>query len=127
MKVVPKVWYLVGIDLLEAPTTSQSGNRYLLTQTDYFTKYVEAVALSDKNADSVARGLYSTYCRHGAPVHIISDQGREFVNQVIVHCLVTVYCSIKNCILKPLVAFCLVAKSTSVFEWCLTVREGKAN
>ena len=27
--VVPKVWYLVGIDLVEAPTTSQNGNRSL--------------------------------------------------------------------------------------------------
>lgn len=83
VKVVPKVWYLVGSDLLEAPTTSQDGNRYLLTQTDYFTKYVEATPLPHKSADEVAKGLYSTYCRHGAPVHIISDQGREFVNQVI--------------------------------------------
>ena len=83
VKVVPKVWYLVGIDLIEAPTTSQDGNRFLLTQTDYFTKYVEATPVPDKSADKVAKGLYSTYYRHGAPVHIISDQGREFVNQVI--------------------------------------------
>ena len=81
-KVVPKPWYLVGIDRIEAPTTSTKWNKYLLTQTDYFTKYVEAVPLPDKSAYSVAKGLYSTFCRHGAPVHVISDQGREFVNQV---------------------------------------------
>ena len=52
MKVVPKPWYLVGIDLIEAPTTSKKGNKYLLTQTDYFTKYVEAVPLPDKSAYS---------------------------------------------------------------------------
>ena len=33
VKVVPKVWYLVGIDLIEAPTTSQNGNRFLLSRT----------------------------------------------------------------------------------------------
>ena len=82
MKVVPKPWYLIGIDLIEAPTTSNKGNKYLLTQTDYFTKYVEAVPLLDKSAASVAKALFSTFCRHGAPVHVISDQGREFVNQV---------------------------------------------
>ena len=43
---------------------------------------MEAVPLPDKSADSVAKALYSTFCRHGAPVHVISDQGREFVNQV---------------------------------------------
>ena len=32
VKVVPKVWYLVGIDLMEAPTTSQNGNRFLLSR-----------------------------------------------------------------------------------------------
>lgn len=83
---------MVGIDLIDAPRTSQSGNKYLLTQTDYFTKYVEAIPLPDKSADSVAKGLYSTYCRHGAPVHIISDQGREFVNQVLGVPLTSVTC-----------------------------------
>ena len=29
VKVVPKVWYSVGIDLIEAPTTSQNGNRLI--------------------------------------------------------------------------------------------------
>ena len=33
VKVVPKVWYLDGIDLIEAPTTSQNGNRILLSRT----------------------------------------------------------------------------------------------
>ena len=79
---VAKVWYLVGIDLIDASKTSAKGNRYLLTQTDYFSKYVEAIPLPDKSALSVAKGLYKTYCRHGAPAQIISDQGREFVNQV---------------------------------------------
>ena len=32
VKVVPKVWYLVGIDLIEAPTTSQNGNCFLLSR-----------------------------------------------------------------------------------------------
>ena len=58
------------------------GNRYLLTQIDYFSKYVKAIPLPDKSAFSVAKGLYKTYCRHGATAHIISDQGRDFVNQV---------------------------------------------
>lgn len=50
--------------------------------TDYFTKYVEACPLPTKTADCVAKSLYQTFCRHGAPAHIVTDQGREFVNQV---------------------------------------------
>lgn len=82
VKVVDKVWYLVGIDLIDAHKESKNGNRYILTQTDYFTKYVEAVAIPRKSAEAVAKGLYLTYCRHGAPAHVISDQGGEFVNKV---------------------------------------------
>jgi len=76
------VSYLVGIDPIDAGKMSGKGNRYLLTTTDYFSKYVEAIPLPDKSALSVTKGLYKSYCRHGAPVHIISDQGRDFVNQV---------------------------------------------
>lgn len=74
--------YLLGIDLIDAGKTSGKGNRYLLTMTDYVSKYVEAIPLPDKSALSVAKGLYKAYCRHVAPAHIISDQGRDFVNQV---------------------------------------------
>ena len=80
VKVVSKVWYLVGIDLTDAGKVSAKGNRYLLTMTEYFSKYVEAIPLPNKSTVSIAKGLYKTYCRHGAPAHIIADQGREFVN-----------------------------------------------
>ena len=86
IKVTAKVWYLVGIDLLDAHKVTASGNRYIITQTDYFSKYVEAMPLPEKTAGSVAKALFQTFCRHGAPVHIISDQGREFVNQVSLSC-----------------------------------------
>ena len=48
----------------------------------FVSKWVEAFALPDKSADSVARGIYAAYCRHDAPNDIITDQGREFVNKV---------------------------------------------
>ena len=50
--------------------------------TDYFTKYVEACPLPTKTADCVDKSLFHTFCLHGAPAHIVTDQGREFVNQV---------------------------------------------
>ena len=73
VKIVPRIWYLVGIELIDAHTTSNYGNRYLLTQTDYFTKYIKGIPIPDKTAISVAKCLFSTYCRHGDPVHIISS------------------------------------------------------
>ena len=49
---------------------------------DYFTKYVEARALKDKSADSVARFIFEdVVCRYSCTVDVqINDQGREFVN-----------------------------------------------
>ena len=77
-----KVWYLVGMDLIGPFKATAQGHQYVLTMTDYFTKFVEAVPIEDKSVISVARGIYKVYCRQGAPVHIITDQGKEFVNQV---------------------------------------------
>ena len=80
--VVPKVWYLVGMDLIGPFTPSHEGFKFVLTVTDYFSKYVEAVPIVDKSAISVVSAIYKVYCRQGSPGHIITDQGKEFVNQV---------------------------------------------
>ena len=45
IKVVSKVGYLVGMDLADAHRVASADNRYILTTTDYFTKYVEAVLI----------------------------------------------------------------------------------
>ena len=78
-----EVWSLVGIDLMVPLTMTCQGNQYILTMTRYFSKWVEAFPISDKTAVTVARALYTDYCRHGAPNDIITDQGRKFVNQAV--------------------------------------------
>ena len=100
--------YIVGIDLIDAGNVSAKGNRYLLTMTDYFSKYVEAIPLPDNSAVSVSKGLYKAYCRHRAPAHIISDQGREFVNQLGQRCIQR----------KPLKDICVVACITLLHCHC---------
>lgn len=49
---------------------------------DYFTKWPEARAIPQKTAKCVADFVYWTITRNGCPQIQISDQGREFVNQV---------------------------------------------
>ena len=63
------------------PETAQ-GNKYIVTVTDYFSKWPEAAPLPDKTSTGVADFLFSVFCRHGWPETIISDQGREFINVV---------------------------------------------
>ena len=62
--------------------TTEKSNKYVLTFTDYFTKFVEFFPLKSKSADGVARGIKLFICRWGAPKRLLSDQGREFVAQV---------------------------------------------
>ncbi len=57
---------------------------YLVVATDYCTKWVEAKALPTKEAVRVARFLYENIItRFGCPLEFVSDQGAEFLNQVI--------------------------------------------
>ena len=75
----------VHMDLFGPLRNSNSGNKYVLTMTDSFTKYVELVAIPDKSADMVAQAFFSKWiCRFSAPTTIVMDQGREFCNQILV-------------------------------------------
>ena len=79
---VSDTWKKVGIDIIELPLSSQ-GNRYWVTLTDYLSKWSEAEPFPTKDAINVAEFLYCTFLRHGRPADIITDQGREFCNQVV--------------------------------------------
>ena len=52
-------WYHIGIDFI-GPISPEShqGNSYILTITDYFTKFVEAFPMKNKYAVNVALALF---------------------------------------------------------------------
>ncbi|KAJ1159255.1 hypothetical protein NDU88_011923 [Pleurodeles waltl] len=81
---VKEVWELLGVDLIGPLPTTPTGNKYILTATDYFSKWVEAFPLKTKTAAEVASRLLSMYLRHGSPKRVLSDQGRDFVNQHVI-------------------------------------------
>ena len=61
---------------------SANGSKYILVITDAFTKYTELAALEDKRTDTVAKDFFESWvCRHGVPTSIVSDQGKEFLNE----------------------------------------------
>ena len=61
---------------------NKNGNNCIFTCTDYFTKWVEAFPIPNKAAGDVAMCLVKIFCRHGLQMKVLTDQGREFSNEV---------------------------------------------
>ncbi|XP_071943839.1 uncharacterized protein [Antedon mediterranea] len=72
----------IGMDIVGPLVKTENGNRYLLVFTEYLTKWVEADAIPDKSAKTVLRSFIDFVCRHGTPSILITDQGREFCNEL---------------------------------------------
>ena len=71
----------IHADLFGPLKTTNGEKKYLLCMTDAFTKYVELVAVPNKEAGTVASALINRWvCRFGVPLEFITDQGREFKN-----------------------------------------------
>ena len=83
---VTDVWNHIGVDLVGPLPETPRGNKYIVTATDYFSKWPEAAPLAEKTAVEVANFLFGLFCHHGWPKILSCDQGREFVNAVS-HCL----------------------------------------
>ncbi|KAI6658817.1 Gag-pol fusion protein [Oopsacas minuta] len=92
LPVIPKIWFRVGMDLT-GPLIDSNDFKYILSVIDHFTRWLVTRPLGCKDAQEVAGGLYSVYCRQSAPVQIISDNGTEFTNQLYKHCI---KCTIVN-------------------------------
>ena len=73
---VNQIWSVDLIDLLTL-WPKNSGYRYILCCVDVYTRYAYAVALKDKTADVVLRGLKSIGIM---PQKIWADKGAEFYN-----------------------------------------------
>jgi len=73
----------ISIDLTGPHPRSRKGHLYILTVMDNFSKYVEAIPLANQEATTVAKALVeNVILRYGAPLEILSDQGRNFDGNV---------------------------------------------
>ena len=69
----------IALDILGPLPSTDDGNKYILVVADYYTKFVEAYAIRDEQAHTVAQKLVEEFiCRYGVPNEIHSDQGRNF-------------------------------------------------
>ena len=81
-----KVFQKWGLDFIGPvnPPAKGTRNRYIITATDYTTKWVEARALRDNMAKSTAKFLSEEIItKFGCPLEFVSDQGSHFINDTI--------------------------------------------
>eukprot|EP00731_Ephydatia_muelleri_P038117 Em0659g1a len=70
---------LVAVDIVGPLTPSRTENTYILVASDYFTRWVEAYAIPNQEAVTVANKLVDEFfCRFSVPEQLHSDQGRQF-------------------------------------------------
>ena len=69
----------VAMDIVGPLPRTQRGNRYILTVVDHFTKHVEAYALPDQEAVTIARIFLNEFIFRIGVLYIIhTDQGANF-------------------------------------------------
>ena len=82
LPVVTQPLQRVGIDLIGKLSPSRSGNCYILTIVDHFTRFVQAYPLPNKQSATVSKAFMDFVCRYGCPEHVVSDRGSEFTSNV---------------------------------------------
>ena len=62
--------------------SSSARHKFIITATEYFTKWVEAVPLSAATGKHVAFFILNhIICRYGIPSSIVTDNGGQFKNK----------------------------------------------
>ena len=74
---------MVAVDITGPFPRGESGNAYVLVVSDYFTRWVEAYAIPNQEAVTVANKLVEEFfCRFSIPEQLHSDQGRQFESSI---------------------------------------------
>ena len=71
---------LIGIDICGPLRLSTTGNKYIVSIVDAFSRWPECYAVPSTGSDVVAACLADFVCRHGCPEKLVSDQGRDFLS-----------------------------------------------
>lgn len=69
-----------AIDIVGPFPISESGNRYIITYIDYFTRWAEVFPVHDVCSQNVASTLLSVISRFGTPKNLVSDKGKNIIN-----------------------------------------------
>ena len=105
MSVIDTPFKRIAIDLV-GPIfpASKRGYRYILTIIDYATRYPEAIALRNIDAETVTEALLGVFSRVGFPKEVLSDCGTQFTSDLI--CEVSRLLSLRKLFTSPYHPIC---------------------
>ena len=83
MPIIKEPFERIAMDIVGPLPRSRSGNRFILVICDYATRYPEAVPLRTIDAENIAEELIKFFSRVGIPKEILTDQGSNFVSQLL--------------------------------------------
>ena len=83
MEVLDRPFDKIAIDLIMECETSNSGNKHILAIIDCLTGWPEAFPIPDKSLDIIVSTFINQYLPvHICPRYILSDNGKEFNNNL---------------------------------------------
>ena len=76
-------WAIEFVGPINLPTKI-TGERYIITVTEYMTRWAEATPMKDCNTETTTHFLFEqVITRFGCPRVLMSDQGTHFINNTI--------------------------------------------
>lgn len=79
---VKEAWQWLGLDVRGPLPQTPNGHKYILTVTDYFSKWVEAVPMQSSLPSDVAKHIADVIAHFGYPIRILSRLPHDIVHKV---------------------------------------------
>ena len=80
---VGSTWEVLSLDITGSHPKSSSGNVYILTIIDQFSKFALAFPIRNQEAVTIAKILVDqVFAYFGVPLRILTDQGRNFESEL---------------------------------------------
>ena len=83
LPIIQEPFERITMDIVGPLTRSRKGNRFILVICDYATRFPEAIPLRSTDADTIAEELITVFSQYGIPEEILSDQGSNFMLQLL--------------------------------------------